>query len=1007
MSARIGAGGRLIDRTKPLEFRWNSRVMRGYQGDTLASALLANGEVLVGRSFKYHRPRGVVASGVEEPNALVGLGRGRRFEPNARATTVELHQGLEARSQNHWPSLAFDLGAVAGFVSPLLPAGFYYKTFMAPRAAWKRLFEPAIRRSAGLGRAPDRADADHYEAIYAQVDVLVVGGGSAGLTAAHAAAASGAQVLLLEQSPHWGGRAITDGIRIDGMEAGGWVAARLEALDALPNAARRARTMAAGVYDHGYVLAEERLPETSGDTPDAPPRRRLWRIRARRIVMATGAIERPLAFAENDRPGVMLAGAVRDYLANWAVSPGDRTVLVTTNDDAYRTAIALRDAGLGVPAVLDTRPSVTGALPAAARARGVRILEGRGIARVRGWHRVSSVAVALQPGEGAIVEEIPCDAVAMSGGWSPAVHLWSHCGGKLAWDEPHGFFAPDPARPPTGRDGAGFVIAAGSAAGALDAEACLANAHAAGRRAADEIGIAATDELAPLAIAEAEEPAAPVWTMPAAAPRSLRGKAFLDFQNDVKVSDLRLAAREGYVSVEHAKRYTTLGMATDQGKLSNINGLAVLAEARAAAIPDVGTTTFRPPWTPVSFGALAAEARGPLFKPVRRTPMDAWHEAAGATWEPVGDWRRPFAYPRPGETMAEAVTREVMAARQDAGLFDASTLGKILVKGPDAARFLDLLYTNVMSSLPVGRCRYGLMCNENGFLFDDGVVLRLTEDSFLCHTTTGGAERVHGWMEEWLQTEWWDFRAYTANLTEQYAQIGVVGPNARQVLAGAGTSADLSREALPFMHWVSGTVAGHPARIMRVSFTGDLSFEIAVAADRGQALWDALRTAGASLGLQPYGTEAMHVMRAEKGFIIVGDESDGTVTPQDLGLGWAVSKKKADFIGKRAQERPELARAGRKQLVGLLTEDPATVLPEGAHAVAGPVRSDGPTPTIGHVTSSYLSPTLGRSIAMALIEDGRARMGEILDFPVGDPAPVRARVVSPVFLDPEGSRQDA
>src|SRR5690606_35936632 len=488
MTARLATGGRLIDRTQPLEFRWNSRIMRGYAGDTLASALLANGEMLVGRSFKYHRPRGVVASGVEEPNALVGLGRGRRFEPNARATTTELFQGLEARSQNHWPSLTFDLGGAAALVSPILPAGFYYKTFLAPRAAWKHLFEPLIRRSAGLGAAPDRPDADHYETTYAHVDVLVVGGGAAGLAAARAAAMGGARVLILEQTAHWGGRAAVDDIHIDNASAADWTAGMLAALEAMPNVTLRERCAAAGIYDHGYVLAEERPHDGPEEAPETLPRRRLWRIRARRIVMATGAIERPLAFANNDRPGVMLASAVRDYLANWAVSPGDRTVLVTTNDDAYRTALALSDTGLAVPAVLDTRPTVEGPLPQAARERGIRILEGRGVATIRGRGRVSGVAVALQPGEGAIVEEIPCDAVAMSGGWSPAVHLWSHCGGKLAWDESHAFFAPDPTRPPTGSDGAGFVIAAGTAAGALDAEACLANAHAAGHRAAEEIG---------------------------------------------------------------------------------------------------------------------------------------------------------------------------------------------------------------------------------------------------------------------------------------------------------------------------------------------------------------------------------------------------------------------------------------------------------------------------------------------------------------------------------------
>ena len=712
------------------------------------------------------------------------------------------------------------------------------------------------------------------------------------------------------------------------------MAETLAALDGMPQVKRRLRTMASGVYDHGYVLAEE--------WPESGPRRRLWRIRARRIVTATGAIERPLAFAGNDVPGVMLASAVRDYLALWGVSVGERTVVVTNNDDAYRTAIALRKAGLAVPAVLDARASARGALPQAARALGIPVLEGRGVAAVKGGRRVSGVEACAQAGSGGAVELIACDAVAMSGGWSPVVHLWSHCGGKLDWDEARAMFVPDPERPPRDRDGAGFVIAAGAAAGALGAKDGLAQAHGAARGAVEALGFAPDGAGAPSAADEEEAPLEPVWMMPAGAGPKLRAKAFLDFQNDVKVSDVELAAREGYASVEHAKRYTTLGMATDQGKLSNINGLAVLAAASDRPIPEVGTTTFRPPYAPVSFGALAGEARGPLFKPTRQTAIDGWHDANGAEWEPVGDWRRPFCYRQGGESAEAAVTREITNTRERVGLLDASTLGKLLVKGPDAGKFLDLLYTGVMSSLPVGRCRYGLMCNENGFLFDDGVVVRLGEQSFLCHTTSGGSDRVHGWMEEWLQTEWWDLEVYVANLTEQFAQVAVVGPKARALLEAAG-GIDVSREALPFMHWAAGEIAGIPARVYRISFSGELSYEVAVPAARGLELWEALRMAGGPFGVQPYGTEALHVMRAEKGFIMIGDETDGTVTPQDLGLGWAVSKKKPDFIGKRAQERPDLTRADRKQLVGLATEDPAEVLPDGAHAVAEPVRAEGPT----------------------------------------------------------------
>ncbi|MSU89768.1 sarcosine oxidase subunit alpha family protein [Rhodobacteraceae bacterium 2CG4] len=1006
MSSRLPRGGRLIDRARPVAFSFNGTRLKGFAGDTLASALLGSGRSLVGRSFKYHRPRGVYASGAEEPNALVSLGTGDRMEPNQRATTTELFAGLEARSQNHWPSLETDLGAVSAGMAKFLPAGFYYKTFIQPRAAWKHLFEPVIRRSAGLGPAPAAGarDPDRYEHFHAFADVLVVGAGIAGLTAARRAGAAGARVLLLEQAPHAGGRALADGGRIDGADAHDWVAAQLAALAQMPNVTVRLRTQAAGVYDHGYVLAGERVAD---HTPgDGRPRHRLWRIRAGHIITATGAIERPLAFAGNDRPGVMLASAVRDYVTLYGVSPGDRTVLVTGNDDAYRTALALLDAGLTVPAVLDVRARAEGPLAQAVRARGVRVETGRGVALAWGGRRgVTSVGICAQAGEGAVLEEIGCDCVAVSGGWSPVVHLWSHCGGKLRWDEAAAMFVPDPARPPLNHDGRAMVTAAGAASGALRADAALADAAAAADRVAQALDLSPSEAPAPRA--ETVDEAAPeaVWMMPHGAPAALREKAFLDFQNDVKVSDVQLAAQEGFESVEHAKRYTTLGMATDQGKLSNINGLAVLSQSLGAPIPQVGTTTFRPPYTPLSFGAITGAARGELFKPVRKTAIDGWLAAQGAHWEPVGDWRRPYAIPRPGESVEDAVTREVLNTRRNVGLLDASTLGKILVKGPDAAKFLDLIYTNMMSTLKVGRCRYGLMCTENGFLFDDGVVARLSEDSFLCHTTSGGSDRVHAWMEEWLQTEWWDFRVYTANLTEQHAQIAVVGPKARQVLE-ALEGMDLGRETLPFMGFAEGTLAGIPARVHRISFSGELSFEVAVPAGRGQAFWDACLEAGAAHGIQPYGTEALHVMRAEKGFIMIGDETDGTVTPHDLNLGWAVSKKKQDFIGKRAMERTHLTDPDRKQLVGLATLDPAEVLPDGAHAVEGAPRPDGIAGMIGHVTSSYFSPTLDRSIAMALIRGGSRRMGQVLRFEVEPGRAIEATVVDPVFLDPEGERQN-
>jgi sarcosine oxidase subunit alpha len=634
----------------------------------------------------------------------------------------------------------------------------------------------------------------------------------------------------------------------------------------------------------------------------------------------------------------------------------------------------------------------------AARDLGLRILPGKGIAKVKGRGRVEGVAVCAQAGEGSVLEEIGCDCVAMSGGWSPVVHLWSHTGGKLTWDAGQAFFRPDPERPPTGADGRPNVAVVGTANGHLGTAAALVDA-------ARQVAALAGGEAALAQVEEpAEGPILPVWMMPQGARQELRAKMWLDYQNDVKVTDVQLAAREGFESVEHTKRYTTLGMATDQGKLSNINGLATLAQALGEDIPQVGTTTFRPPYTPVTMGAIAGEAKDALFQPVRRTPIQDWHEAQGAYVEPVGHWRRPYCYPRAGETHAEAVARELTAVRNGVGLLDASTLGKILVKGPDAGRFLDMIYTNMMSTLAVGRCRYGLMCSENGFLMDDGVVARLSEDSWLCHTTSGGADRVHAHLEEWLQTEWWDWKVHTANLTEQFAQIAVVGPQARKLLEKLG-GLEVSGAEFKFMDWREGVLAGLPVRAFRISFSGELSYEIAVPAGQGGALWDRLMEAGEAFGVTPYGTEALHVMRAEKGFIMIGDETDGTVIPQDLGLDWAISKKKADFIGKRGQMRRHMADPDRWKLVGLETLD-GSVLPEGAYALAEGKTPAGQRATQGRVTSSYHSPTLGRGIAMGLVRRGPDRMGEDLKFNTVDGGTVTARIVSPVFHDPEGVKQD-
>lgn len=1002
MSTRLANNGRLIDRRKPINFLFNSKKMIGYEGDSLAASLLANDQILVGRSFKYHRPRGIVASGAEEPNALINLGEGGSFEPNARATTTETFDGMVAVSQNHFPSLEFDVGAINSKLSQFLPAGFYYKMFIHPRSFWKHIYEPFIRKSAGLGKAPKDRDLDKYEHYYHHCEVLVVGGGIAGIQAAKSAAASGVRVMLVEQTAHWGGRAVVDGVVIDNIAAEEWIKGALSELSVMDNVVIRNRTQGSGVYDHGYALGYERI---SDHTPgDSRPRHRLWRIRCKQIIVATGAIERPLSFAGNDIPGVMLAAAVRDYVVNYGVSPGDRTVIVTNNDDAYRTAIVLKDAGLDIPLIIDARPKGGGILMDQAIAAGIRVETGRGIAKVKGGKRVTGVSICSQAGEGAELEEISCDVVAMSGGWSPVVHLWSHCGGKLFWDSRKAMFCPDPKHPPLGVDGEGMVRVVGVANGHLGSAAVLIDANEQGSVAAVAAGGKTKKLKAAHCNNSVEFPILPVWLMPQGANYGLRSKSWLDFQNDVKVIDVQLAAQEGFESVEHTKRYTTLGMATDQGKLSNINGLAVLSKSLNMDIPDVGTTTFRPPYTPISMASLAGEARAEFFQPIRKTPMHDWHESNGADWEPVAGWRRVYAYVQPGETTKQSVNREVLNTRKNLGFLDASTLGKIIVKGPDAGKFLDMMYTNMMSNLKVGRCRYGLMCSENGFLSDDGVVARIDDGTWLCHTTSGGADRIHAHMEEWLQTEWWNWKVWTINLTEQLAQIAIVGPNSRKVIEKLG-GMDVSPEALPFMAWADGNIGGISCRAYRISFSGELSYEIALPANQGLQFWEMLIDAGAEFGAMPYGTECLHVMRAEKGFIMIGDETDGTVIPQDLGLSWAVSKKKDDFLGKRAQQRSFMDNDNRWQLVGLETLD-GSVLEDGAYAIASGKNANGQTNTQGRITSTYYSPTLKKGIAMGLVHNGPSRVGEVISFTKIGTSPVEAKIVSPIFFDPEGEKQN-
>lgn len=1002
MSKRLPKGGLLIDRNKPIKFEFNGKKLSGFEGDTLASALLSNDQVLVGRSFKYHRPRGIVASGSEEPNALINLGEKEKFEPNQRATTIELFDGLKAASQNHWPSLNFDIGVVNNYLARFLPAGFYYKMFIHPRPFWKYIYEPFIRQSAGLGRAPSQKDHSQYEHFYAFYDLVIVGGGISGLNAALTAAESGLKILIIEQTPEWGGRCLVDFSTIGDETSAEYVSRLVSELKKFQNVTMRSRMMGAGVYDHGYILGYERLNDHLAE--EDGPRHRLWRIRAKQIITATGSIERPISFPSNDIPGVMLASAVRDYAVNFGVATGNKIAVYTNNDDAYRTAITLNEVGVEVPIIVDARGSGGGALAERAKALGIRVENGKAISKVFGKKRVEAISICEHKDSGKGNEKIACDCIAMSGGWSPVVHLYSHCGGKLKWDEKMALFKPDSSAKPTSHDGLPFVTAVGSANGFLLMQEVLKDAREGCLEVVEASGGKVKKESFKLIEQEYENSLEAIWIAPQDADIKKRSKIWLDFQNDVKINDVELAAREGFESVEHTKRYTTLGMATDQGKLSNINGLAILSSSLGKEIPKVGTTTFRPPYTPISLGSIGGSARDELFQPVRKTPMHDWHENNGAYMEPVGQWRRPFCYPQAGETYAKAVEREINQTRSSLGILDASTLGKLLVTGPDAGKFLDMLYTNMMSTLKIGKCRYGLMCSENGFLIDDGVVARIDEQTWLCHTTTGGADSIHAHMEEWLQTEWWDWKVYVTNVTEQYAQIGVVGPNARKLLEKIG-GVDVSREALGFMEWKDGNLGKYDARIFRISFSGELSYEIAVPAKQGLAFWGELIEAGKEFQVMPYGTEALHVMRAEKGFIMIGDETDGTVIPQDLNLDWAISKKKDDYLGKRAQERSFMVNPSRWKLVGLETLD-GSVLPDGAYAIADGVNPNGQKSTQGRITSSYFSPTLKRGIAMGLVMNGPDRSGEIIEFPKIDGTVIRAKITSPVFYDPDGEKQN-
>ncbi len=991
---RLAYGG-LIDRAHALPFTFDGQAYAGFAGDTLASALMANGVRLLGRSFKYHRPRGLLASGTEEPNALMELRTGARREPNIAATAIELYAGLEASSQNRFPSLRFDVMAVNGLAAPVLGAGFYYKTFMWPAAFWERVYEPLIRRAAGLGRAADGPDPDSYDRAHLHVDVLVVGAGPAGLAAALAAARGSARVALCDEDARMGGRLLSEPGAVEGQPGVQWAAAALQELASL-GVTLLPRTTVFGAYDGGSYGAIERVADHLREPAAHQPRQRYWKIVARRCVLAAGAIERPLVFPGNDRPGVMLAGAVRAYVNRYAAAPGRRAVVVTSGDDGWQTVADLHAAGVAVAAVVDRRAEVAPAHQALARRAGAEVIAGGAIAGTVGRLGLRWVRVADRAGRS---RRIRADLLAMAGGWNPALSLTCHMGGRPRWDPALHAFVPH--QPPPG------MLVAGAAAGRFGLAAALADGAAQGAAAsglADGAaqGATASGLAVPPSVQDQGRDNAPVWLMPRA-----RGKAFVDFQHDVTAKDVALAHREGFRSVEHLKRYTTLGMATDQGKLANVNGLALMAELTGQGIGATGTTMFRPPYTPVSIGTLAGHHRGRDFRPTRLTPAHAWAAEAGAAFIEAGAWLRAAYFPHAGEDWLAATDREVRAVRAGAGVCDVSTLGKIELTGRDVGVFLDRLYTNTFATLRPGRVRYGLMLREDGFVFDDGTTARLAEDRWVMTTTTANAGPVLAHMEFAHQVLWPALDVQFTSVTDQWAQFSIAGPQARAVLQ-AVLDADVSDAALPYMGCaqvpvlgaavLGAAVLGAAGRVFRISFSGELAYELAVPARQGAALIRRIAAAGAV----PYGLEALAVMRIEKGHP-AGGELNGQTTAGDLGLGRMVSSKK-DFIGRAMARRPALLAPERPALVGLRAVDPAGRLRAGAHFLPldAPNHIDHDQ---GWMSSVAHSPALGCWIGLGFLAGGPARHGQRVRAydPVrnGD---LEVEVVPPCFIDPEGAR---
>ena len=989
-----------VDQTNRISFKFDGKTYFGFKGDTLASALLSNGIHLVGRSFKYHRPRGIMTCGSEEPNAICQINPGTDLtEPNVRATEIELYEGLEASSQNCWPNVNFDIGGINNFISPFIPAGFYYKTFMWPKSFWKNIYEPLIRKSAGLGKSPTLPDPDLYDHKHIHCDVLVIGGGISGIIAAKIAAKNGSNTILIDDKNTLGGSTIfqnNENFKINDEISKDWLFKEIEELKKLKNLTIKTRTSVAAYHSYNYLLAKENLTDhLSKNNKTSSIRQRLWKIRSNKVIIATGAIERPLVFNNNDRPGIILASSVNKYLNFYGVICGENNFVFTNNDSAYETALSLFEKGIQIK-IIDIRKKTNSKIVKQVEKLGIDIYWNSTVTNTFGYRKLNSIEIMNLSEDGSNVIgkkiKVKCDCLAISGGWTPMVHMHTQSGGKLNFRESDQVFLP--------KELGSEHISVGSCNGDFELDDIIKNTN---EKVKSLLNLKETEFEKTYVSCTKELDKRNIWLLPNKITLG-KTKSFIDFQNDSTAKDIKLALREGFRSIEHVKRYTTTGMATDQGKLSNMHALGIIAETAGVKMGTLGTTTFRPPFTPLTFGAIVGRNVGQFFDITRRTSIHEWHIKNNAKFENVGQWKRPWYYPKENENMHQAVQRESKAARDSAGILDASTLGKIDIQGSDASEFLNRVYTNAWSKLAIGKCRYGLMLNEDGMVYDDGVTTRLGENHFLMTTTTGGAANVLSKLEDYLQTEWPELDVFLTSVTDQYSTASICGPNSKKILMKLFPNVNFNDDDFPHMSFKNSTINNINCRIMRISFTGELSYEINIEAKYGKSLWEKCIDAGKDFNITPYGTETMHLLRAEKGFIIVGQDTDGTMTPIDLQMDWIVSKKKYDFIGKRSLYRSDTIKEDRKQLVGLLTEDPKEILEEGAQIVSD--ISKKPVEMLGHVTSSYFSPNLNKSIALAVVRNGKKMKGQKLIVPMENKN-INVIVSDSIFLDKENKRLNA